>query len=179
MSYRLKHAADFPISPLGNRDAVPTLGPLTTTHLNGAEMRRPITNMDPRKQSLLFLGCECPQNTHCVLSLQPEPGMHQVVGQLTRAGKQQQTFRIQVKAPDRLPFALKELGQPAKDGGPVLRVVMGHHFTRWFVVGDDPGCWRLNSESNRSSIDFDLIPKLDSLTNMRRLIVHADAAFKN
>jgi hypothetical protein len=179
MPHRLKHAPNFPISSFGYGDAVPTIGTLTTTRFNCAEMGRPITNIDPGKQFLFFLGSERAKNAHRVLSLQPEPGMHQIVGQFTRTGKQQQPLSVQVETSHRLPLALKKLWQASKDGRPILWVIMGNDFTRRLVVSDDPGCWRLNSEPNGSPIDFDLISKLHSLTNMRRLIVHADAALKN
>ena len=98
-----------------------------------------------------------------------------MICQLPRTAEQEQSLGVEVKPADRLPFALKQLGQTAKHSGPVLWIVVGNHLTSGLVVSDDPGRWRINPDANRLAIDLDMVSKLNSLANVCGLIVDRDA----
>src|SRR5207244_927258 len=83
-----------------------------------------VVELHALEQALLLLGRQRAQDPHRVLALQAEAGMHQAVGQFARTGEQQQALGVQVQPADRLPLALVQLGQLAKDGRAVLRIVV-------------------------------------------------------
>ena len=120
---------------------------------------------------MLLVLAQGPQHPHSIFPLQPEPGMHQVVCQFPRTGKQQQAFGVEVQSPHRLPLTLEQLGQSAKHGGTVLWIVVRYHLANGLMVSNDPRRWRFNSKPNRFAIDFDVIAILDTLTDMSRFIV--------
>ena len=105
--------------------------------------------------------------------------MHQFIGQLARAGQQQQTFGIQIEPPDGLPFAMKQPGQTAKHGGPVLRIVMRDHLASGLVVGNDARRWRADLHADRLAVDLDGVAKLDALADVSGFGVDRNAAFQN
>ena len=105
--------------------------------------------------------------------------MHQRVRQLARAGKQQQTFGVQVQTADRLPLAVLQLGQLAEYGGAVLRIVVRHHFAHRLVIGNHAcGRW-IDTEADGLSVDLDDVAKLNALTDVSRFVVDRDTAFQN
>ena len=105
--------------------------------------------------------------------------MHELVGQLARAGEQEQAFCVEVEPADRLPLALLQPGQLAKHRWPVLRVIMSDHLAHRLVIGDHPGGRRCNAQAQRLAVDLDGISELDALADVRRLVVDRNPAFKN
>ena len=124
MTDRLEHASDLPVAALGNGDPVPAVGPVTATILDGAELRHAVVELDAIEQTAFLLVGQGAQHPHRVFALKPETGMHEPVGQLTRAGEQQETFGVQIQSPDGLPLAVLQSGQPAEHGRAILGVVM-------------------------------------------------------
>ncbi|OGB49397.1 MAG: hypothetical protein A3F76_00265 [Burkholderiales bacterium RIFCSPLOWO2_12_FULL_65_40] len=171
MTDRLQHPSHLPIAPFGDRDAVPAIGTFTPPILDGAKCGHAIIELNAFQQPSFLFIAERTQHTHGVLALQTKPGMHQLVGQFTGTGKQQQTFRIQVKTPHGLPFALLQARKLAENSGAILRIVVRHHFPHRFVVSNHAGGRWINAVTNWFAIDLDLIPELNSLTNVRRFIV--------
>ena len=180
MAHRLKHPPHFAVASLCNRDTVPTVDALATASLlDGAKLRRTIVEHNPVEQTLLFGRAQRPEHPHRVLALQAKARMHQLVGQFARAGQQQQAFGIEVQPSDRLPLALVELGQLAKDGRAVLRIVVGHHLAGGLVVGNHPRRRRCDAHAQRLAIDLDRIAELNALADVGRLIVDRNAALQN
>ena len=128
----------------------------------------------------LALGrAQSPEHAHSVLALKSKTWMHQLVGQLARTGQQQQALGVQIEPSDRLPLALRELGQLAKDRGTVLRVIVGDDLAGRLVVGDHARRRRRDAHAQRLAIDLDRIAKLDALADVRRLVVDRNPAFQN
>ena len=105
--------------------------------------------------------------------------MHQPVGQLARAGEQQQAFGVQVQPPDRLPLAILQAWKAAKHRRAVLRVVMGDHFAHRLVVGNHARGRRVDAEADRFAVDLDLVTKLHTLANVGGLVVDRNTPFQN
>ena len=133
----LEHAPNLAVAPFRNRDPIPAISAFAATGFDGGELRNPVIKVDAFEQTLLFFVAQRAQHAHCIFPLQTEPGMHKPIGQLAGAGEQQQAFGVEVEAADRLPFALKQLGQASENGGAILRVVVCHDFPRWLVVRDN------------------------------------------
>ena len=128
------------------------------------------------EQDAFFIGAERAQHPHRVLALQTKTRVHQIVGQFAGVGEQKQALGIEVQAPHGLPFALVQLGQTAKNRGPVLRIIMGHHLTYRLVVGDHAGGRGVDTKADGLAIDLDMVAKLDALADVRRLVVDRNAA---
>ena len=175
MTYRLKHTSYFTVSALRNGHPVPAIRAFATALFNRAKLGHAVVELDTIGQSLLFLPAQGSQNSNGVLPLQSKARVHQMICQLPRTAEQEQSLGVEVKPADRLPFALKQLGQTAKHSGPVLRIVVGNHLTSGLVVSDDPGRWRINPDANRLAIDLDMVSKLNPLANVCGLIVDRDA----
>lgn len=179
MTHGFEHAAHLAIAPFGNGDPVPAIGTFASTVFNGTKRRHAIVQAHAIEQLLLFLIAQGAKHTHRVFALKTETRVHQLVGKLSRAGEQQQAFGIQIQAPNRLPLALHEPGQLAKDGGPVLGIVMGHHLPHWLVVRNHT-CWRrVDAVADGFAVDLDLIAELDALADVGWLVVDGDAPFQN
>ena len=138
-------------------------------------MGHTIIQLDTVKQQLLFVLAQGTQNAHGIFALQAKARVHQIIGQLTRTGKQQQALGVDVQSPDRLPLPLHQFRQLSKHGRTVLRVIMRDNLTHWLVVRNHPRRWRVDAEFDRFAIDLDMITELNALTNMGRLIVDGDA----
>jgi hypothetical protein len=165
----LKHAANLTISALRNRHAIPAIDALAPAGLDGAELRYAVVKLDAFEQAFFLFVVQSTQHTHRVFTLQPEARMHQLVGKFARTGQQKQTFGVQVKPANRLPFALVELGQATKHRGPVLRIVVGDDFTGGFMVSNNASWWRIDPNPDRLAVDLHAVSELDSLTNVRGL----------
>ena len=177
MAYSLQHSAHLTVPAFRNRDAVPAIGTFPTALFDAAKLGTAIVQRHAIQQPLLFFFGQCAQHPHRVLALQPKARMHQTVSQLARAGEQQQAFGIQVQTPNRLPLALVQLGQTAEHRGPVLRIILGHHFAGRLVVRNHPRRRSLNAHLDRLAIDLDLISELNALADVGRLVVDRDAPF--
>ena len=70
-----------------------------------------------------------------------------------------------------------QLGQAAKHGGAVLRVVMRYHLAGGLVVGNHAGGRRVDADAQRLAVDFDLVAPLHALADVRWLVVDRNAAF--
>ena len=105
--------------------------------------------------------------------------MHQPVGQLSRTREEQQAFRVQIETTDRLPLALKQFGQSAENGRPVLRIVVSHDFPGGLVVGNDTRGRRVNPYPDGFAVDLYGIAELDALSDVRRLAIDGNAPFQN
>src|SRR6185369_5609657 len=86
-------------------------------------------------------------------------------------------FGVQVQAPHRLPFALRQLGQLAKYRGAVARIVIGDDFAHRLVIGDHPCRGRCDAETDGLAVDLDLVAELDALTDVGRFVVDGNPAF--
>ena len=69
-----------------------------------------IIQRDAFKQPLFFLVAEGTQHSYRIFALKPESRMHELVGELARAGQKEQPLGIEVQTTNRLPFALKKFG---------------------------------------------------------------------
>ena len=179
MTHRFQHATHFTVAAFGDGDPVPAIGPFATAVFDGAERCHAVVQAHTVKQLLFFLITQSTQHPNGVLTLQPEAGVHQLVGQLPRAGKQQETFGIQIQTPNRLPLALHEPGQFAKHGGSVLRIVMGHDFAHRLVVSDHTRWGWVDAIADRLAVDLDLITKLDALTDVSGLVIDRNPPLQN
>ena len=56
---------------------------------------------------------------------------------------------------------------------------MRYDLAHGLVVGNDAGRRRVDPIANGLSVDFDLVPELDALANMGRLIVDRNTPFQN
>ncbi len=175
MANGFKHAPDFTISAFRNGDPVPAIGSFTATVFDRAELRNAVIEFHAIQQILFFFAAQTAKHAHSVLSLKTKSGVHQIVRQFARTGEQQQPFGIQIKTSNRLPFALVQLGQPTEHSWAILRIVMSHHFTHRFVIGDDTGRRRVNAKSNGFAIDFDMVAKLNALTDVGRFVVDGNS----
>ena len=104
--------------------------------------------------------------------------MHQLVGQLTGTRQKQQAFGVQVEPSHGLPFALKQFGQPPKNSGPVLRIVMRHHLSGGLVVGNNARRRRVNAHPDGLAIDLDGIAELNALPDVGGLGIHRNTPFQ-
>ena len=95
--------------------------------------------------------------------------------QLARVGEKQQAFRVDVKAPNRLPLALRQTRQAPVHGGAVLRVIVGDDFADRLVVGDQARRWRRDVHLDDFAVDLDLVAQRNALAYVRRFAVHRDA----
>ncbi|MOA28919.1 hypothetical protein D3C78_1498970 [compost metagenome] len=105
--------------------------------------------------------------------------MHQVVGQFTGVGEQQQAFGVQVEAADGLPFALVQARQAAEHGRAVLRVVMADDFAGRLVIGQHARFRRLDAKADGLAVDLDLVAVLHALAHVGRLVVDRNLAFED
>ena len=106
MTHSFQHAPNLAVPSLGNGHAVPAIGTLTTTILNGPENRHTVIQLHTLQQPRFFFVAERTQHPNGVLPLQTKTGMHQFVGEFTGAGEQKQALSIQIQTPHRLPLAL-------------------------------------------------------------------------
>ena len=150
------------------------VGALAAALLDRAEMRHAVVELDAFEQALLLLAAERAQHAHGVLALQAEARVHQLVGQLARAGEQQQAFGIQVEPADRLPLALLQARELAEHGRAVLRIVVRDDLADRLVIGDDTRRRRRDAVANRLAVDLDLVAELDALADVGRLVVDRD-----
>ncbi len=105
--------------------------------------------------------------------------MHEFVRKFARTRKQEQPFGIEVKAADRLPFALEQLWQAPKNGGPVLGVIVRDDFACRLVIRNHARRRRINPDPDRFAVDLDRVSELDTLPDMRRFAVDRYAPLKN
>jgi hypothetical protein len=105
--------------------------------------------------------------------------MHELVSQFARAGEEQQSFCVQVKAPYRLPLSLLEARQATEYRWSILRIIIGYHLANRFVICNHSGRRWINPIPNGLTVDFDLIAVLNALANVSWLVVDGDAALKN
>ena len=103
----LEHAADFAVAAFADGDAVPAIGAFTAAFFDMAEMGGAVFQLDAGQQALLLFFAQCAQHPRSVFALQAEAGVHELVGQLTRVGDEQQPFGIEVQPTHGLPFALR------------------------------------------------------------------------
>ena len=175
---RFKHAAHFAVATFRNRHAVPAISAFAAAGFNGAELSHAIIELHTFEQALFFFGIQGAQNAHGVFTLQTKTRVHQLVGQLPGTGQQQQTFGVQVQASDRLPLALKQLRQTPENGWAVLWIVMRYHLARGLVVRNHAWRWRVYAHANGLAVDFDVVAKLNALTDVCRLRVHGNSALE-
>ena len=179
MAHGFKHAAHLAVAAFGNRHPVPAVGPLTATGFNRAELRHAVVQRHALKQAFFLFVAQRTEHPHGVFTLQAEARMHQSVGQLTGTCQEQQSFGVQIQPPDRLPFALEQLGQAPENGWTILRVIVCHHFAGRLVVGDDAGRRRINLYADGFAVDLDGVAKLDALADMGRLGIDGNPPFQN
>ena len=179
MANRFDHATHFTVASFGNRDPVPAIGTFTATGFDGAKLGDAVIQRDAIEQFALLLGAEVAQDPHGVFTLKSKPGMHQVVGQAARIGEQQQAFGVQVEPANGLPFALMQFGQSPEHRGAVLRIVVRDDFARGLVIRNDPGGRRVNTHPDRLAVDFDMVAKLDPLSDVGRFVIDGDAPFND
>ncbi len=179
MANGFKHAADFAVASLGNRNFVPAVSTFSTTGFYGAKLGNAIFKRHPFKQAFLLFIVQSAQHPHCVFTLQAKTRMHQLIGQLARTRQQQQTFGIQIQSANRLPFALKQLGQAPEHGWPVLRIIVRHDLSSRFMVGNHARRRWVNPDSNGLAVHLDGIAELDALTDMRGLGIDRNTPLQN
>ncbi len=179
MPYCLEHPPHLTVAPFRNGDLVPTVCAFTTARLNGREKGISVIQKDTIQKALFFVSAQRAQYPHGVFTLKAKPGMHEFVRELTRTRQQEQSFGIEIKAADRLPFALKQFGQASKNCGPILRVIVRDDFTRRLVVRNHARRWRVNPDPDGLAIDLYRISELDTLPYVRRFTVDRDTPFKN
>ena len=177
MAHGFHHAAHLAVAAFGDGDAVPAVRALTAAVLDGAELGRSVVQHHAVQQLLLLILAQSPQHTHSVLALQTKTRVHELVGQLARAGEQQQAFGVQVQTAHRLPFAVLQARQLAKHRGTVLRIIVADDLACGLVVSDHTGGRRVDADADRLAVDLDLVTVLHALAHMGGLVVHGDTAF--
>jgi hypothetical protein len=179
MTNRLKHAPNFAVSAFRKRYFVPAISALAAACLQRRELRHAIVQRHALKQAFFLFIVQRAQHAHSIFALQTKTRVHQPVGQLAGARQQQQTFSVQVKPPNGLPFALKQLRQTAKHGGPILWVIMRDHFASGLVIRNNARRWRVYAHAHRFAIDFDAVSKLNPLANVGGFSVHWNTPLQN
>src|SRR5574343_390996 len=134
---RVEELADLAVAAFGDDHAVPVVHPLAAAVLHRLEGGGLAFDLDTGEQALAGLLLEAAQHAHGVLALDAEARVHQLVGQVTRGGEQQQAFGVDVQTADRLPLAVQQARQAAEHGGTLLGVVQRDHFAHRLVVRDD------------------------------------------
>lgn len=175
----LHHPAHFPIPAFRDGYAVPAIRTFTATVFNCAELRQSILKVYTVEKTLFLIVAQSPQYADCILAFQTKTRVHQTVRQLTRTGQKQQTFSVQIESADRLPLALIETRQFPENGWSVLGIIMSDHLSNWFVIRNDPHRRRGDANLDRLSIDFDLIPELNPLSNVSRLVIDGNSPFQD
>ena len=179
MANGFKHAADFAVASLGNRNFVPAVSTFSTTGFYGAKLGNAIFKRYPFEQAFLLFIVQRAQHPHGIFTLQAKARMHQFISQLARTRQQQQTFGIQIQSANRLPFALKQLGQAPEHRWPVLRIIVRHDLSSRFMVGNHArGRW-VNPDPNGLAVHLDGIAELDALTDMRGLGIDRNTPLQN
>ena len=179
MADRLKHAPHFPVSTFRYRYAVPAISTFASTGLNRSKMRNAIIQAYTFKQAFFLFQSQRTQYTHSVFPFKAEPWMHQAICKLAGTRQQKQALGVQIETAHRLPLPLKQSRQASKNGGPILRIVMGYHLASRLVVRDHARRRGFNAKTNRLPIDLDSITKLDALADVCRLGIDRYATFKN
>jgi hypothetical protein len=94
MAYGLQHAPNLTISTFGDRHTVPAVGAFAPAVFDRPELSQSVVKINAVKQTLLFFLSQSTKDAHRVLTFQPKPRMHQVIGQFARTSKEQQTFGV-------------------------------------------------------------------------------------
>jgi hypothetical protein len=178
MSDSLKHPTHLAIAALGNSHTIPAIGSLSPAIFDGSKLCESIIQSDSVKEHLFFFLSQRPQNSDSVLSLKTKPRVHQIVGQFTRAGEQQQPLGIQIESTNALPLSILQLRQAPKYSGSILGVIVGNHLSNRFVVRNHSGGGRIYSNPDGLAIDLDAVTELNALTDMRGLIIDRYTAFQ-
>ena len=142
-------------------------------------MRRAIIELNAIEQLLAILRGEFTQNAHRIFTAQTKARMRQAVGQLTRIGKQQQAFGIQIQAAHAQPLAKRQARQAAKHRGAILRIVIRHDLARRLVIGEHARTWLLNAKLQELALNAHLIAPLNTLAHMGFLAIDRDVAIGN
>jgi hypothetical protein len=179
MADSFKHAAHFAVSSLRNGHLVPTVGAFAAAGFNAAELSHPVVKLYAFEQTFFLFVVQCPQHTDGVFALQSKTRVHQLVGELPGTRQQQQSFGVQIEPANRLPLPLVQLGQTAKNGRSVLRIIVGDNLAGGLVVSDHTGRRRIDPHTHRLTVDLDRVAELNALTNVRRLGVDGNSPFQN
>ena len=179
MPHSFHHASHLTVAPLRDGHAVPAVGAFAAAILDRAELGRAVLEHHAVQEFLLFILAQSTQDTHGILALQTKTRVHELIGQLTRTGEEQQSFCVEVQATHRLPFPVVKPRQLAKNRGAVLRIVMADDLACGLVVSDHAGGRRVNADADRLAVHLDLVAVLHTLPYVGRLIVDSDAAFRD
>ena len=136
-AYLVEQLAHLAVAAFGDDHPVPAVDTLAAAVLDRLEHGALAVDVHAFEQARLGIGLQRAEHAHRVLTLDAEARVHQLVGQFTRVGEQQQAFGVDVEPTDRLPLAVGQPRQPAVDRRAVLRVVVGDDLADRLVVGDD------------------------------------------
>jgi hypothetical protein len=137
----------------------------------------PSSSLTPSSRTSAFRPCsKSPKRAQHIRDPVQNGGASNCLPSSPELVKSKQPFRIQIEAANRLPLALMQFGQPAKHGGAVLRVIMGYDLAHRLVIGDDTRWRRVNAKADRLAVHLDAVTKLNTLSDVRRLVVDRDAA---
>lgn len=81
MAKRLEQTPYFAIASLRDRDPVPGVCTLAAAVFDGPELGATILEFDTVKEALLLFIAERAEDTNRILALEPESGMHELVGE--------------------------------------------------------------------------------------------------
>ena len=101
----LPQTAHLAVAALHKHDVKPAVQAIATSGLNVRETRRAIVEHDALAQGLKPVVADLAPDPHQVLALDLRPGMHQVIGEFTVRGKNQQSRGVVIQTPHRDPAA--------------------------------------------------------------------------
>ena len=172
----VEELAHLAIATLGDDDAIPLVEPFAAAVDDRLEGGALAVDLDPFEQLGARVVVEMAHDAHRVLALDAEARVHQLVGETARGREEQQALGVDVEPSDRLPLALLQARQAAKDGRPVLRVVVADDLAGRLVVRDDPRRRRHDAQAHRLAVHLDAVAERNALARVRRLAVDGDAA---
>ena len=167
----VKQLAHLTVAAFGDDHPVPAVDPLAATVFDGLETGALAVDLDTIDEAGAGVVFQRAQHPHRVFTLHAKTRVHQLVGQFTGVGEQQQAFGVDVQPAHRLPLAMRQARQAAVDGGAVLRVVVGDDLAHRLVVGNDARRRRRNAHLDQLAGHHDAVTKRDALAGVRRLTV--------
>ena len=175
----VEQLAHLAVAPFRDDDPIPVVDALAAAVLDGSKARFLPIDVDPFEQIGLVVGHQGAEHAHRIFTFDAEARVHQLIGQFTGVGEQQQTFRVDVEPADRLPLALLQARQAPVHGGPVLRIVVRDNLAHWLVVSNDARRRRHDSVFDRLATDLDAVAEGHPLSDVSDLVIDRHPPVKN
>ena len=175
----LDHPAHLAVAPLLEGHRIPAVDAISTRLFQLVESRRPILEVDALDQAHALFGIEFAQHPHGVLALHLVTWMHQARSQVAPSGEQQESARVVVQSPDRNPAARGRPRQIGKDTWTPFGIVMRDDFARWLVIEQYRVLDRTGTQTDRRTIDLDLIGSTRTVSKLGEGTIHGHPPRRN